>query len=94
MNSLMTFNTVKSWTRAGSWAGSGGRDPPVDGKAHAGRPYMRHEGSVERDAALEATLPAAVVQDTDVRPFTVCRPEQLRPAPAEANGAAHALVAS
>ena len=31
MGSQVKANVVQSFTRAGSWGGSGGRDPPRDG---------------------------------------------------------------
>jgi hypothetical protein len=93
MHSPVTFNTVKSWTRAGSWAGSGGRDPPCEGKGHGATPSARYGGEFERDMASAATLPATVVHETAIG-FTEDRAEETRPALAEAPAAASALVPS
>ncbi len=35
MNSELKFNNVRTWTRAGSWGGSGGQDPPGASVNHA-----------------------------------------------------------
>ena len=35
MNSLLKFNNVRTWTRTGSWGGTGGQDPPRANAKHA-----------------------------------------------------------